>query len=454
MAWLARSIADSLRLDGEEEGSAAAVDEAREPVDNSTAGHAVLREDQPRDSALSIEDRRSDSEGGVSDNHGADEDSDVDYDRRGVKEDLSELRESFTRQFWGVASFLAPPPPPPPPPPLIYRSSVQSKSDPADSVNADEDEEEEKEEEEGEMLEYDERESGELGESADFTPSKDDDADILEDAVGVTEEVLAFARNIAHHPETWLDFPIEEEEFDDFDISEDQYKHLLAIEHLAPRLAALRYELCPVHMGAGYFWMVYFVLLHSRLNKHDRNLLSSPQLVQARAMWMHELQKQTKGDSYWSGISSFQSKSSTDSPRENIVCTYDDVQYGNDDWRSASESSTHQITAEHVIEKRVLDEIEFVDKSVIKEDPPPKLLDKEVVVASSIGIHVQVVIVDGEEDDDDWLKDDSDLIGYTSTSLTLNEEDISFSDLEDDDSTLPYKYKTSSIERNKTTKTP
>lgn len=66
--------------------------------------------------------------------------------------------------------------------------------------------------------------------------------------------------------------------FTDFDISEDQYKHLLAIEHLAPRLAALRFELCPVHMGAGYFWMVYFVLLHSRLNKLDRNLLSSPQV--------------------------------------------------------------------------------------------------------------------------------------------------------------------------------
>ena len=28
------------------------------------------------------------------------------------------------------------------------------------------------------------------------------------DAVGVTEEVLAFARNISMHPETWLDFPL------------------------------------------------------------------------------------------------------------------------------------------------------------------------------------------------------------------------------------------------------
>lgn len=32
------------------------------------------------------------------------------------------------------------------------------------------------------------------------------------DAVAVTDEVLAFARNIAMHPETWLDFPLDPEE--------------------------------------------------------------------------------------------------------------------------------------------------------------------------------------------------------------------------------------------------
>ena len=31
-------------------------------------------------------------------------------------------------------------------------------------------------------------------------------------AVGITDEVLAFARNIAHHPETWLDFPLDPDE--------------------------------------------------------------------------------------------------------------------------------------------------------------------------------------------------------------------------------------------------
>ncbi|CAK9167534.1 unnamed protein product, partial [Ilex paraguariensis] len=35
--------------------------------------------------------------------------------------------------------------------------------------------------------------------------------DQIVDVVGITEEVLAFARNIAHHPETWLDFLLSEE---------------------------------------------------------------------------------------------------------------------------------------------------------------------------------------------------------------------------------------------------
>ena len=30
--------------------------------------------------------------------------------------------------------------------------------------------------------------------------------------VGITDEVLAFARNIGMHPKMWLDFPIDEEE--------------------------------------------------------------------------------------------------------------------------------------------------------------------------------------------------------------------------------------------------
>lgn len=64
----------------------------------------------------------------------------------------------------------------------------------------------------------------------------------------------------------------------DFDMSVSQREHAMAVEHLAPRLAALRIELCPCHMSDSYFWKVYFVLLHSRLSKNDAEILSTPQV--------------------------------------------------------------------------------------------------------------------------------------------------------------------------------
>jgi hypothetical protein len=64
----------------------------------------------------------------------------------------------------------------------------------------------------------------------------------------------------------------------DFDMSGAQQEHAFAIEHISPRLAALRIELCPIHMSEECFWKIYFVLLHPRLNKHDAELLSTPQV--------------------------------------------------------------------------------------------------------------------------------------------------------------------------------
>jgi len=61
-------------------------------------------------------------------------------------------------------------------------------------------------------------------------------------------------------------------------MSDAQQEHALAVEHLAPRLAALRIELCPGYMSEGCFWKIYFVLLHPRLSKHDAELLSTPQV--------------------------------------------------------------------------------------------------------------------------------------------------------------------------------
>lgn len=64
----------------------------------------------------------------------------------------------------------------------------------------------------------------------------------------------------------------------DFDMSYAQQEHAIAVEHLAPRLAAVRNELCPGYISESYFWKIYFVLLHPRLDKHDAELLSTPQV--------------------------------------------------------------------------------------------------------------------------------------------------------------------------------
>lgn len=57
------------------------------------------------------------------------------------------------------------------------------------------------------QLELDE-ENDESGKRADLGSSG-------EGAIGVTEEVVAFARDISMHPETWLDFPLPENVGDD-----------------------------------------------------------------------------------------------------------------------------------------------------------------------------------------------------------------------------------------------
>ncbi|KAL6511625.1 hypothetical protein OROGR_021222 [Orobanche gracilis] len=202
MSWLARSIGKSLRID-EEDGA----DEEERDLDDAgprltpyDAGPPDLR---PCDITLTDENIRSSRSDGVAAENDCGDDNN---NRRGVKEDLSELKDSLTRQFWGVALFLAPPAPLH----LSQRSGsmhFESKLNGTGSGNDDYVEDEE-------IEEHDERESGQFRELVYFSPSEDCYTNVIEDAIGITEEVLTFAENIAHHPETWLDFPMPEEEFD------------------------------------------------------------------------------------------------------------------------------------------------------------------------------------------------------------------------------------------------
>lgn len=198
---------------------------------------------------------------------------------RGVREDLSELTDALAHRFQGLASFLAAPTP-------AGSGGAPRGLNPAEIA-------------------------GRFRLGLARLPGRQAVADLAKnassllhqdeywggsEAAGATEDVVAFARDAAMRPELWLDFPLlpDDADSDDFDISDAQQDHALAVESMAPELADLRIELCPSHMSEGCFWKIYFVLLHPKLTKEEAELLSTPQILEAREKLSQNSQHQTK----------------------------------------------------------------------------------------------------------------------------------------------------------------
>lgn len=68
-------------------------------------------------------------------------------------------------------------------------------------------------------------------------------------------------------------------------------------------------------------------------------------------------------------------------------------------------------------------EMKYVDKSVIEEEP--------IIKTSKLGLSIKVADQKSDEEGDDWLEDNADVA--SSTIPLGNEEEVSFSDLEEDD---------------------
>ncbi|KAL7231632.1 hypothetical protein ACSBR2_009798 [Camellia fascicularis] len=421
MSWLARSIANSLRLDDDQ-------------IDNNNDDKSINAKDDQ--------------------SHQSDPSSPSASERGGVKEDISELTKTLTRQLWGVASFLAPPPQSPPS--QISDSTPQSATDleASDAAGID-------------GIRSDFAEIGGRFRSgisklssnkavSEFTKiasnflqlgSEQGDYGSAQGAVGVTDEVVAFARDIAMHPETWLDFPLPDDDDDDddvFDMSDAQQEHALAVERLAPRLAALRIELCPGYMSEDCFWKIYFVLLHPRLSKNDAELLSTPQIVKARASLTQELQNRTKAkpEQDWSGRDASCSNDIANVSHERSNSVPADAQSEPVPLEtSAIKQTTSTEDADIETEKHQVHstEIPIIDKSVIEEGPVNSA--KEQTLHSDASS--RVLVEQYEDDGDDWLKDESsEIVGAGGTAIpVVNEEDVSFSDLEEDDGDVPTSYK-------------
>ncbi|GJY78528.1 hypothetical protein Tco_0484329 [Tanacetum coccineum] len=133
---------------------------------------------------------------------------------RGVKEDLSEITKTLTRQFWGVASFLAPPPAEQQSQPSPENQSEPSDLEPITGIRRD------FAEIGGRFRSGIEKLSSNIDVSeitklaTNLLQLSPEDEEVVK-AVGVTEEVVAFVRDITLHPETWLDFPLPDDHDDD-----------------------------------------------------------------------------------------------------------------------------------------------------------------------------------------------------------------------------------------------
>lgn len=105
------------------------------------------------------------------------------------------------------------------------------------------------------------------------------------DHLGITDAVLEFVREISVHPECWIDFPFSLRNRD-FSMSQAHQDHVATMERLVPNLASLRET---VQMSENEFWMIYFVMLLSRLNEDGYKLLSTPEIVQVREVVLQKL---------------------------------------------------------------------------------------------------------------------------------------------------------------------
>ncbi|XP_057514370.1 uncharacterized protein LOC130796096 [Actinidia eriantha] len=209
----------------------------------------------------------------------------------GVKEDLSVLGQTIGRQLRGVAAFLAPPPD-------SSSSSAAAASDSSSQALLGL---------KNDLVEI----SGTVKSSLSLLSSNkavseisrfasnllqfqsegddnddDDDGDEEFEVAGVTEEVLEFVREISLRPECWTDFPLSLDI--DFNMSDAQKEHASTVEHLVPSLADLSHKICN-DMSEDKFWMIYFIVLLPRLHEQDAKLLSTTEIAEAREVLLQKL---------------------------------------------------------------------------------------------------------------------------------------------------------------------
>uniref|UniRef100_A0A2P2Q604 BSD domain-containing protein n=1 Tax=Rhizophora mucronata TaxID=61149 RepID=A0A2P2Q604_RHIMU len=205
-------------------------------------------------------------------------------------------------------------------------------------------------------------------------------------APGITREVIDFVQEISRRPECWTDFPLPLDH--DFRMSDSQQEHASTVEQMVPSFRALRTNVCS-NMGVEQFWMVYFILLLPRLNEHDFEFLSTPQIVEMRNRLLQMLKNK-------------RNEKVELSPNPDVLDTSQVGSKVGEPQRDSTSSSGKEVA--------------------------------EIVNAT------EILEIDAEENTDQWLGE-TDIETGTSVDRERKleeeeEEDVSFSDLEDDDNDI------------------
>ncbi|CAL0325656.1 unnamed protein product [Lupinus luteus] len=196
---------------------------------------------------------------------------------------------------------------------------------------------------------------------------------------GITEEVVRFVKEISALPQCWTQFPLPLRNVD-FSISNSQREHALAMEQLVPEFVALRLYLCS-YMNVEKFWIIYFLLILPRLNQHDFEHLSTPKIIEARDMLLLKL-----------GESRHLQAEECEKPRR-------------------------------------------VDEESQEDSERENILSDQNHILTEITNAVKGLEVDDMSGTEKWLEDtDVDAASLTSCTKLQQEEDVSFSDLDDDGS--------------------
>ncbi|CAJ2634700.1 unnamed protein product [Trifolium pratense] len=141
-----------------------------------------------------------------------------------------------------------------------------------------------------------------------------------EEVPGTSDEVVRFVKEISTRPECWTEFPFPLHNAD-CSLSNSQREHALAIEQLVPEFVTLRMNLCS-YMNVEKFWMIYFLLILPRLNQHDFERLSTPKIVEARDVLLQKLEERKDmqvGECSKSGIADIHQEGREDSGTESIT---------------------------------------------------------------------------------------------------------------------------------------